>query len=179
MKRCAQAQQGFTLVELVTIMIILGILSIAVYPRFQGSSGFSEFTYQARLVSALRSLQVQAMQDSRSNLCFQLNFVNGTASPAFGVPTRDFSSANALNTCAGSIDFNASGSVGTRSIELNDRGIELQAKDGTTAITSIGFTSMGRPITNQTSCANGCTVTFSNLETVSVCVKSQGYVHAC
>lgn len=59
-----QRQVGFTLVELIVVMVILGVLAVSLLPRFFSSSGSSEYLYQDQLLNLLRRVQMQAMQCS-------------------------------------------------------------------------------------------------------------------
>lgn len=171
-------QRGFSLVELIIIVIILGILSITVAPRFMDARGFSEYAYQTKLESALRKIQLQAMQDSRPNICVKMNFVNGS-NGSFGIPTEDFSLANAAATCANSIDYNSADYKRTDVSELQNASLVLQATDSGNVMQSMQFTSMGKPISDVGACADTCVIAISGLEQASVCIESQGYVHAC
>ena len=67
-------QSGFTLVELVIIIVLLGVLSVVAISRFDDGKGYNEFLLQKRLLSALRHVQMQAMQDTRDGYCHRLNF---------------------------------------------------------------------------------------------------------
>jgi MSHA pilin protein MshC len=53
--------RGFTLVELITVIVILGILSVFVLPRFLNSDRFEARTVQEQLISAARQAQQLAM----------------------------------------------------------------------------------------------------------------------
>lgn len=55
------AQRGFTLVELVTVLVILGLLAVTVLPRFLQRSSFETRTAQDTLISAARQAQQLAM----------------------------------------------------------------------------------------------------------------------
>lgn len=60
---------GFTLIELIIVIVIIGILAISVAPQFVGRQGVDELAYQARLVNVLRQQQQQAMQNVTEEAC--------------------------------------------------------------------------------------------------------------
>ncbi|MEE8057811.1 MAG: type II secretion system protein [Pseudomonadales bacterium] len=64
-------QGGFTLIELVTVMILLGILTAVVAPRFASRDGFAEYAVRDQIISAYRLAQQRAMYDHSGN-CYQL-----------------------------------------------------------------------------------------------------------
>lgn len=57
----AEAQRGFTLTELVTVIILVGILAVAALPRFMGQSEFEERGTADQVRSALRYAQKVAV----------------------------------------------------------------------------------------------------------------------
>jgi len=61
--------RGFTLIELVTVMIIIGILSATILPKFFSSSGYEEYTYRSEIISFLRSAQLRSMQQVNNASC--------------------------------------------------------------------------------------------------------------
>jgi len=110
--------RGFTLVELIAAMIIIGILAVVVAPRWGGGSGFEERGFRDRVATALRYAQKSAIA-SRRTVCATFS-----ASPA-QVSFRQ-STANAAADCSagsdlvgpegGSLVVTASGSVAFASL---------------------------------------------------------------
>ena len=61
----AQAERGFTLVELIVTMIVVGILAVAVIPRFADRSGFDARGFHDGVLSVLRYAQKSAVAQRR------------------------------------------------------------------------------------------------------------------
>lgn len=55
---------GFTLIELIIILVIVGILAVSASPIFFDSSGTQSQTAQLKAMSILRAVQQKAMQDT-------------------------------------------------------------------------------------------------------------------
>lgn len=169
--------KGFTLIELIVVIILISILSVAVFSRFSGTSGFAEYTYQARLVSALRNMQSRAMYDNRQNYCFKINI--DTTDAAFGPPALDYTtnSSSAIHpTCSNNIEFGNPDYLTTSATEMSDEGVSLATQP---TFNSIDFDDLGRPILDNADCNATCKITLTGESTVSVCIESQGYIHAC
>lgn len=186
--------KGFTLIELIVVILLLGILAVSIGSRFD-SSGYSEYTYQARLISALRNLQQRAMQDTRPGYCFRVNFDLDPAASAFGPPALNYADntqAERDATCSSNIDDTSPEYLRTTSTEMAKDGVAMQTLTSTSStFTLMQFDSLGRPLTdtdidsaglllpNPDSCHNGCKVKFTGEQQVLVCIEAEGYIHAC
>ena len=71
------AVHGFTLVELVTIIVILGILAVAAAPRFFDRNVFDNRGFYDEVISTLRHAQKMAIAKRRL-VCAQFSAVNVT-----------------------------------------------------------------------------------------------------
>jgi MSHA pilin protein MshC len=184
-KQTLISQRGFSLIELIVVIVLLGILAVSVGSRFVGTGGYAEYSYQSRLISSLRAMQVRAMHDTRSatvanpsGYCFQVNF--SLAPAAFGPPTLNYGNADGSATCSTAIDFTSSAHLGTASNELADNNVSIVALlDGSNSINYIGFDNLGRPLTSAGKCTAGCQLTFKGEQNVSVCIATQGYIYVC
>lgn len=180
-RRGNRSQAGFSLVELITVVVLIGVLSVVAATRFQTRKGYVEYAYQDRLITALRNMQTRAMQDTRSGFCFRINLTYGAAS-AYGPPSLDYSPGNGAATCGSGISANAPAFLATTATELTEESLTLSSQDGNfTNFSYMAFDALGRPINGAANCNTGnpCRITLSGESSVQVCVESEGYVHAC
>lgn len=179
------SQRGFTLIELVTVMVIVSIIGLTAFARLNDTQGFTYAAHQERLISALRAVQNKAMQDTRSPICYQINFrlpdPTVPVLPAYGMPTKNFSLANAANTCNEDfIDFTAYPEIITQPDEMAADDLTLITADGTaTGYKSIQFDSLGRPGNSANNCATTCKISLDNAGSYGVCVNVEGLIYAC
>ena len=172
-------QRGFTLLELIITIIIVGVLAVVAGSRLQNTSDFDTFALQGKIVSSLRHMQFRAMQDTREGYCHQLVF--DTASPAVGPPSNDYSatSAAAATTCATAVGSDIPDYLHIQTPEFNELGATLTATDGTSSISFINFNSLGQPITAVGNCVADCQITVTAQSSSSVCVNSEGFIRGC
>lgn len=156
------------------MIILLAVLAVTALPRLQGGGGITEYTYQARLISALRTMQVRAMNDTRAGYCFQIN-VYAEQTSSFGPPSLNYATGNQTATCASTIDSDPSS-------EHLKASMEEMANDNvsiTSGQVTINFNGLGCPDTGAGFCAQHHQIDIQGEQTVSVCIESQGYIHAC
>ena len=106
-------QDGFTLIELVTVITILGLLAVAVIPRFASTSNFETRTAQDQLISALRQAQQLAMNKAVSaNVQLQVDSANQRLRITYddgGTQTIDITIADNVDLTPATIGFAKSG----------------------------------------------------------------------
>ncbi len=169
---------GFTTIELVTVIIIVGILAVNVLPRFDGTASYEAHTYRAQLISALRLTQQRAMQqtDSGDGYCHQLIFDNDSTVSRYGIPNRVDCTVTSFSGLVPEWQPDATGIEVSKKHQV-DFSIEGEANPS-----AITFDAMGRPVSNATlanNCAGGCIINVqSGVETLKIKIESQGYIHA-
>ncbi len=167
--------QGFTIVELVAVIVLLGIVGVVVIPRFLAANAFDEIAARDGLLATLRAAQQASL--GRNPVTFEINtagddwvFVaksGGNVVSSFEVPTRSVvietgSPAASGNTCANDFD------------DAIDPNFELlfSAKGDLET-----FTNAGAPISADTS-FNGVRICLNDTVASSVCVSRAGYAYA-
>ncbi|MEZ8548777.1 prepilin-type N-terminal cleavage/methylation domain-containing protein [Vibrio cyclitrophicus] len=149
---------GFTLVELIIVIIILGIISTFAASRFTGTSSYSTFTAQEQTISVIRQIQVNRMQSnvSAANDSFRL----------------------AINSdCLGSVSacsLNLSNSAQKSQADARSDYVRESDISFSSPNTIVEFDLLGNP-----SVSTGVSITINSTTTsnsAQVCINSQGYV---
>ncbi len=153
MSKNLKCATGFTLVELVMIMVILGIISITVLPKFWNNSTFYSHGFSKQLLATLRYAQKTAIAQHRL-VCVNL----AATTPA--TVTLNIASLNTDTSC--SIALNLPGS--SSNVLTAPSGITL------TPATTVNFDALGRPSTSASISVPGVS------DTIIIEVET-GYVH--
>lgn len=150
---------GFTLVELITVILLLGILAVSVGPRIFGGSGVGESVLSAQLVSLLRNEQTYAMQDV-INPCYGVSFAASKIVP---------------NRCGKSLSGDQLTAFDGINISVST--VLAGGNQG------FRFNGLGCPVTlnhenDKQTCAQSADVqvTLRGSQVQHVCVQSQGYI---
>ena len=148
--------RGFSIIELVVVIIILGILSATVAPKFFTSKGYSEYAYRSDAISKLRLIQTRAMQQG-SGGCYQVMLTSSKLGKV---------------TCDTPPEF-------VDQAEQRATVVEISSDDEVTFSPSgkiFTFDSMGRPQSNSVN--EAITITVNGDQSLDILIESEGYIHA-
>jgi MSHA pilin protein MshC len=145
--------QGFSLLELVITLVIVGILAVTVIPKLLGTSTFASYAVRDQLITQLRLAQIRALHDNSN--CYSVLIT----STQYGIPF--------VTKCAATFD-------------PSDDPVDIESgvtvTIGGAANVDVQFDNMGRPVNGD--CDGGCDVIISGEESLTVRVESEGYIHA-
>ncbi|WP_064601771.1 prepilin-type N-terminal cleavage/methylation domain-containing protein [Photobacterium sp. J15] len=162
------SQRGFTLIELIVVIILVGIISVTAASRFSGMSSISSPVYRDQLISSMRLTQMRAMQ-TRDN-CHRWLLGNTKARQV------DISQATCnTSTFPGKATFWDDQTAIDVGNKLNARFTITADGAPQTLPYALDFDSFGRI----QKCSDGCRVTVSGSDTLAICIESEGYIHAC
>lgn len=152
---------GFTLIELVLVIIVLGVLSATAIPRLVGKKSFEAQAYRDQLQQLLKTVQLQAMSCDPDSDCkknanpYTCNKVVITDT-RFGLPTNCGNSLPATFTAP---------QFGMSQAEANNTSVGFSSH-------TISFNDWGIP-----TCSGGCNISIYGEMTLSLIIESQGYIH--
>ncbi|EIO3939440.1 prepilin-type N-terminal cleavage/methylation domain-containing protein [Vibrio vulnificus] len=153
-----RTQAGFTLVELIVVIILISIVSAYAASRYIGTGSFSAYAAQEQAISIIRQLQVYRMQSNTTN----------SANPNFELTA----SGGCLGSTAGCTAASTPQAAESRSDVMRLDGVSVSS-----TISPIRFDLRGNPLQTNGSALNSVTITFTaSGESASVCINSQGYV---
>lgn len=161
--------QGFTLVEVIVVILLIAVLGITVLPKLQGTSEYQLVSHRDQFISLLRTIQMRAMQNTQddSSTCHRIRFLANSSGLSAQNPTSG-------QCAAGLIDVTNSPAADFLIIEDIDNYSVTNGQNG--QINFLEFDSWGRPSTNVGTCFRRCRIT---IETYAVCIESEGYIYAC
>lgn len=149
---------GFTLIELIVVIILIAIMAAAVLPKFLTSNGFEEYTYRDELIIKLRAIQLRTMQQTNGSTCLEIGFTS-----------------TKIGLLAPELPCNSSNYAGdSTTVEIDDTVIKFSISEN---LSSFSFSSLGKP--------EGCAVTPCEI-TLTVIgesnpqlkINSEGYIYA-
>jgi len=149
MRTVIRCQRGFTLTEVVVVVLVAGILSAFAISRFTGRATFAEYAAQDQLISVLRYAQQVAMINGPD--------VNGTQPVV-----RFVVDGERIRVTIDGVAQPLPGNTTTQR-ELHD----VSVNNVTLTYTPLGNTQ-----------AETITITGAE-QTLSVCVESTGYAREC
>ena len=151
-----ERESGFTIVELVAVMVITGIIAAIAAPRFIGVDAFNARGSYGTLVSALRYAQKTAIAQRR-NVYVSINTTTRVVCLGY------------TNNCSSAVIDPATQAAYSKTLSSN---VSIAA-----STTQIGFDGLGRPVPNATATftINNAVVPSESTRTITVEAET-GYV---
>lgn len=153
-------QVGFTLVELVTTIILISILAVVVLPRLFTQSSYSAYSLRNEFIAELRQVQQKTLNNT--DRCFRVTVSNT------GYQVSQFSTRNEA-VCSGTAL-----SPNPLYTQAFQGGAQLVLVSTNSSNFSLDFDSNGRLFP---SCNGDCIRVTAN-DTVMINVSSEGYIYA-
>jgi MSHA pilin protein MshC len=152
--------KGFTLVELVTTMILIGILAVTALPRFFGPSSYSAYSLRSEFLAELRLAQQLALNNT--DRCYRLTVT------ANQYQLTHFTDRTGP-TCSGTI-------ARVDDSQLLAGGARLVLIDTNSDSFNVDFDINGRPQLN-CNANNDCIRTVAD-ESLVIAISAEGYMYA-
>ncbi|GAL10358.1 MSHA pilin protein MshC [Vibrio astriarenae] len=159
-------KNGFTLVELIVVILILGIMSSYSASRYLGKSSFSAYTYQEAAVSVIRQVQVNRMQSN-------LHDESGDLTP-FILSVKD----QCLGSLYSCVQNDPNITQRSDLIVIDSGSFSAREMCPTnSAVDSVSFDLLGNPALDTNQPDPKVQITIDDGEVVAfLCINSQGYV---
>ncbi len=157
-----QKALGFTLIELIVVIILISIMSVTVLPKFFSSNGFEEFTYRDEIITKLRAIQLRSMQQTSDGMC---NVIQ-VETTILGLQATD--------PDTGLCTAGYSGDTTTVTVDSN-HSVSFTLSEG---LTSFNFSTLGRPIGCIVEDPCEITITVTGENSLEILINSEGYINA-
>jgi len=168
-----ESNLGFTLVELIITLVILGILSVTVIPKFFGPDLFDSYTARDQAMSALRTMQLRAMQNTNSDKCHQFIITADLIAPPSPIDTDYECSHSDINTASAA--DNPSYLVVELDSSRTDVTFTVNNANGA-SFSILKFDQLGKTNLTCMGTADYCKITVGE---VGICISDQGAIYGC
>ncbi|MDB2374636.1 type II secretion system GspH family protein [Psychrosphaera haliotis] len=166
--------RGFTLIELIVVILLIAVLGVTALPKLQGTSDYTLTSQRDQLISLLRTVQMRAMQNTQkeTNTCHRIIF----QSDKIGLNAQNTSGAN-IGGCGSGL-INVSNNQTSDFLIIEDLSPYTATNRQGSPITEMNFDSWGQTELKVGNCAKpGCKITLDT--GYAVCINGQGYINAC
>lgn len=163
-----QKKHGFTLIELVIVIIVLAVLASVAVPKLLSSKSIEAETYRSQLLLLLKTTQQQAMscddscRNTRASNPYACNTVFITAD-RFGIATQCRN--NVLPTTF-SVPH-----LGMSQVEADNSSVRFSAGE-------VIFNDLGVATIDGRACNTGCNIVVTGEKSLTIRIEAQGYIHA-
>ncbi len=156
---------GFTLVELIIVIILIGIVSVYAVSRFYGVDSISAPVAREQAISVIRQIQITRMQNNIPDL---FSYCSDTSAANQALKQQCQRSRLVIQSnCLGSLAACSASDVSSRSDLVKISGLSFSSSPTTN---SVDFDLLGNP-------SSALTITINAPDSqASVCINTQGYV---
>ncbi|WP_227006591.1 type II secretion system protein [Shewanella donghaensis] len=152
---------GFSLVELVTTILIVGIIAVFVIPKLIPQSSYSAYTLRNEFISELRQVQLKSMNNS--DRCYRINVT------ATGYQQSHYSQ----NINPSSTGCNTANLIRTEIEQSFQGGAYIELISSSSSTFFLDFDNYGR---STLTCAGVCFNAVAD-ETLQIAMEAEGYIH--